>query len=84
MFKHNLVFSSNQYQSILIIVENEKVSVRRAQSAVICNKSTNDWARFFPKMNPVSTRLCCACNSSAGAIDGNAKSTRQFRGRNRL
>ena len=37
---------------------------------------------FFSKMKPVSTRLRGARNSLAGAIGGNAQSTRLFRGHN--
>ena len=50
-------------------------SVRRAQSAVICNKSTADCARFFFQNE---TRI-----DMSGAIGGNAQSTRLFHRRTR-
>ena len=68
--------------SILIIVENEKMSVR-PPGAIEGNlqQKYRQLGQIFFQNVPVSTRLCGACNYLAGAIGGNA--SRLFLRRNR-
>ena len=63
--------------------ESVSTSICRAQSAVICNESTDNCARFFSQNETRIDGLCGARIYLSGAIGGNEQSMRLFCGRNR-